>query len=354
MTLVQYSVELVDVLDAIRFRARFLWIFIIAWWLGGTHRSLLRILGLSLIGFLVLLATGYEGGLFSDIQNGRRISFGMNPQHFSLYAATALCCCLLLAADFWGGPRRMWRVLGWSLLVFLLTVLTIVAQSRSTWLALTLVALFWGVWLLKNTVAQKASFKGLSMMLGTLILLLTIPAFLFYGTFKTKNASDIKAFEEIVSSDFSRIETSSSLGVRIAMWKWSLQKSLQHPLIGWKIDNTSREFLGQETTARKVAKHNHVHNSYLEALLNQGLIGLLLFLFFPCYVIVAVFSFFQIGEMPFRLFVTFCSIAMIFGIVNIFEAYFTSSIFWPYFTVIFGGFYSLVLWNRMKQPPEMM
>lgn len=356
LTLVKYSGELDGVLGAIRWRLRFLWIFMIAWWIGGSQRSLLRILAVSLIGFFVLLATGYEPGLYSYIERGKRIDFGINAQHFSLYAATALCGCLLLAKDFWGDRYRSWRIFIWSFLVFFFLVLTILAQTRATWIALIVVSIFLGVWFAWGILSRKVRIKAVYVTCGLIFFLLlsTATASLFYGSIHKRISRELVALSEMVTSDFDDIDVSTTLGKRIVMWKWAIETIREHPFIGWKIDDTSRGYLGQGDIDKRVARFHHVHNSYLEILLNQGIIGLLLFLFFPCYVIFSVSVCFKKGRMPIRFYMTFWSIVILFGMVNMFEAYFTTWLFWPYFTILFGGFYSIALWSRLKSSDRLM
>ncbi len=138
------------------------------------------------------------------------------------------------------------------------------------------------------------------------------------------------------------------------MWKWAIETIREHPLIGWKIDDTSREYLGQGDIDKGVARFHHGHNSYLEILLNQGIIGLLLFLFFPCYVIFIVSVCFKKGRTSIRFYMTFWCVVILFGIVSMFEVYFTTWLFWPNFTVLFGGFYSIALWSRLNSSDRLM
>ena len=58
LTIVNYSEPFIDVLDAVRWRLRFFWIFIVAWWIGGSKKSIHRLLIFSLFGFLILLVIG--------------------------------------------------------------------------------------------------------------------------------------------------------------------------------------------------------------------------------------------------------------------------------------------------------
>ncbi|WP_054030845.1 O-antigen ligase family protein [Desulfatitalea tepidiphila] len=351
LTLVAYSGELGEVLNAIRWRARFFWLFIVAWWVGGTKSSILRLMAFALVGFFILLLIGYEPHLFQKIMRGMRVGFGLNPQHFSLFAATALCGCLFFAKNFWGTRYRYARIVIWSLLVSWLLVLIIASQVRATWIAVIAVLVSSGTYALFAVLFNEAKKRSMHMVLGLIFLgvLLGVGYHFFHEPLHNRVYRDWDSVNNMISSGFENIDPTTSSGIRMTLWKWAVDKIKQHPIVGWKIDNSSRDYLGKEGLDKRVAKFHHVHNSYLEILLNQGVLGFALFLFFPCYVIFSVSSCYRREKIPFHYYAFFLSVVILFSIVNLFEAYFTTWLFWPYFSVFWGGFYSFALWSR-KNP----
>lgn len=348
-----YQEPVFDILDAIRFRLRFLHIFIIAWWIGGTKESLLRILGISLIGFIVLLGIGFDTRILADYGRGLRVGFGINPQHFALYTTTALCGCLFLARDFWGTSYKHFRILLWTVLIYLFFELIIRSQTRTIWVAIVVILIFYGIVSLLS-IHKRSKLRGRKRVFlwtcGFLFaLFLVFQGVHFHSdTINKRLSMEYAAANELFFSDSDNITAESLFGVRATLWKWSIEKIRYRPFTGWKIDDTSKDYIGQSVkTDESISHFSHVHNSYLEILLNQGMIGLLLYLFFPVYVFYSVIMRFKQGEIPYRLFLFFCSFIILFGIANISEAYITSWLFWPYFTTILGGFYSLVLWRRL-------
>lgn len=346
-----YKEPVADIADAVRFRLRFLWIFIIAWWLGGTRTSLLRLLGISLFGFLVLLATGFETRLLEAFERGLRTGFGLNPQHFALYSATALSGCLILAGDFWGTRYRYFRIFLWLILVLVLFELVIFSQTRTIWMALILVLFFSGtagvIYAAKHGHLRRRRQKIYLFSGCSIVMFLIILGVHFHSdTINKRVASEFAVLEQLFSSGKTDIKADSLLGKRAFLWEWSLAKISKRPLTGWKIDDTSKDYISQSREIHDSASHfHHVHNSYLEVILNQGLIGLFVFLFFPVYVVCSVAMHFKKGRIPLRFFMFFCSFVIISAVANISEAYITSWLFWPYLTMFLGGFYSFVLWD---------
>jgi len=351
LLLPEYKEEPAALIDAIRWRLRFLWVFIIAWWIGGSKNSLLRILLISLSGFLVLLASGYDSKVLAAAEEGVRISFGINAQHFSLYAATSLCGCLFLAKDLWGNRYRNFRIFIWIILVFLLLNMTIVSQTRAIWIAIIIFFFFFVASLIVGIKNGTIKVKPTHLILYLFIsILLTSSVIIFFAdTIHKRISLELAALNEMVSSNFEKVDSSTSLGMRVNLAKWSISKIKQRPLIGWHIAKYSREAIGKEVKDKNISAFHHVHNSYLEISIDQGLIGLVIFLFSPLYVIGSVYFHYKKRKMPYRLFITFFSITILFGIANLFESYFTTWLFWPYFSILFGGFYSLVLWDRLPR-----
>ena len=342
--------DIISVLDAIRWRSRFLWVFIIAWWIGGSQQSLCKILLLSLMGFLVMLVSGYESRSIIAIERGYRINFGINAQQLGLYASTALCACLLLAKDFWGTRYRYLRIMIWVVLVFMFFYLMFLSQTRAIWFAMLAFLLFFLISSIMAINSGIIKIKTNYLMFAVLILsLLLAPIILFYSNIIHKRLShELVTMNEMVSTGFKKIDTSTSIGKRVVLWKWSLDKIKEHPFIGWHIDRYSRENIQKGNIREKdISRFRHVHNCYLEILIDQGIIGLCLFLFNPVYVVFSVYACFKERKISYRYFMTFFSVVIVFSIANMTEAYFTSWVFWPYFSILFGGFYSLALWSRL-------
>lgn len=356
LTFFVYHEPVLDILDAIRFRLRFLWIFMIAWWLGGSTSSVLRIFFLSMIGVIVLIATGYETLSLEAFERGRRLGFGINrinPQHFSLYVASCLCGCLFLAKAFWGNRYKYLRVLLWTGLVLLFLEMTILSQTRTVWISLLAILIFWTISAAIFVVKEKSlrDKKGKKILLFAILLLFLIVPTISFNThvIQKRTSSDFDTLKELLFQDENNVEFSESVALRFALWKWATDQIKNKPLFGWKIDNTSREFIGKSETIDKNASHfHHSHNTYLEIMLNQGLTGFFIFLFFPVYVGWSIWRLFRKGMLSYGFFMTFCSVAILFAFANTCEAYITSWLFWPYFTIFFGGFYSLSLWNRLS------
>lgn len=351
LTIVNYSEPVIDVLDAARWRLRFFWIFIVAWWIGGSYKSIHRLLIFSLFGFIILLVIGYDHQLFMNIGNGHRIDFSINAQTFSLLTVSFMLGCTFLAKEFWGVQYRIIRILLWSFAIIVFFELTILSLTRASWIALSGIII---VSCLLSALHYKASIKKnkkkvIVAIFGSLIVSCGIIVINSWAI-KQRASSEIADIKEFFLLNYENIDTSSSFGKRFELWKWSLGEIKKYPFLGQKIDNTSKEFIAKnQSVDKEVANYSHVHNSYLEVLLNQGIIGFIIFSFFPLYIIHTTYNLFKDHFISFRYFMFFLSIVLFFAIVNLSEAFFTKWVFWPYFSIIFGCFYSLALWPRIRE-----
>jgi O-antigen ligase len=85
--------------------------------------------------------------------------------------------------------------------------------------------------------------------------------------FITKSTSH----ESIFLSDF-KINIPTKVNSRLSIWKTGIQKFKERPLLGWGI-------VMSYWRLRALTKHDHLHNLYIETLVSNGALGIVLFLF---------------------------------------------------------------------------
>jgi O-antigen ligase len=183
-----------------------------------------------------------------------------------------------------------------------------------------------------------------------LLIFIAFISIIYYNNniFYKRYVQETKTIHLLLKNDIDSIEL-TSFGRRLHLWNWAFEQIEKKPLFGWRIDNTSKYLLKDAGELPDILqKYSHVENSYLEILLNHGIIGFLFLIFCPLYIIFSTVILYKKGGLSFVLFSFFCSVVTLFSIANLCDAYITSWIFWPYFSIFFGGIYSVALWSNIS------
>ncbi len=349
-TCLVFDEPFVETLDAARRRIRFGWILILAWWIGGREAYLRRILAAGFFGYLMLLATGFEASHIKAILDGRRLWFAdLHPIHLSLYSATVLTCLVFWAREFRGTKFRRLRTAGWVVSILVCLQMVVSTQTRTVWLALMAMAVFTlaVLFFANRRTGEKVFPVKTAAVLAVLVLL---PILYFQkDTVVQKFRQETKTIANLAEMNIKDIPN-SSLGMRIHAWTWALDMIAERPVFGWKVVDTTRDLIGEKGEVNSVVRKgfSHIHNSYLEILLNVGLAGFCLYAFFPVYASWRIYRSYRDKCITPRSFLLFCNLLLLFLIANITESYITSWIFWPYVAILFGGFYTIPFWSRAE------
>jgi len=262
-----------------------LWVFVVAgWWIRGSPRRAMAVLGLALASFAVGSMRHVHGEdlLMLLTADRQREFFGLPTNAFALYAATALLGVMLLARRLWGAPGsplRGVRMFAWLLALAFFAQAVFAAQSRATWVACLLVypLLLWlaaRAWLRGPRPAPRGEAVTLAAGGAVLAALIALNA----GTIAQRIGTDTQTLDEIVRGDTAAVPTDrhSSYGVRFHLQEMGLQRWRERPWLGWGPGATP--ILIRELPRTELRRYRHVHNSYLELLLRLGVVGLAPFL----------------------------------------------------------------------------
>lgn len=244
--------------------------------LGGNIARLRQLLLLALIGLLLGMLIRLDwAGLLSDPGHwlGSREDFGFTAIAFGLYSGAALLGVMLLRwpAGRWMSGARWGAglLLGQGLLL---------TQSRGAWLAFV-AALAIGLGLRWRAAGRAPKLVlSRSTWLGGLILLLLLG--LNGGLVTNRLAQEADSATALLQPGGTP-DAQSSLGLRWQAQHFGLALWLERPWLGWGAGTSEPLIAAQAQSAGLIdADHPlvHLHNSYLELLVQFGLPGLLLFL----------------------------------------------------------------------------
>ena len=255
------------------------------WWLRGDPRRLRLVWLVALLALIGGVVSAFDWSVLGDLHEHvlSRTGFHQKIIAFSLFAATAVLGLLLLGPRFLedqrGNTDWSWRqaaraLIWFAALLFLMQAL-LIAQSRGAWLAVAVS--FPPILYLRYragfSVGRLASWQRWGALTASVILALFLMAnsHLILG----RLGADSDTYSTILSGNLGKVPTDSA-GTRIHLWNFALRTWLEHPLLGWGPGTTQALVAarGLPGTFLHGQPYDHVHNTYLELLLQFGLAGL--------------------------------------------------------------------------------
>jgi len=280
----------------------------VAWWVAHPRPKASLALALALAGLLVGMLLSVDWGSLESFQVQARTGFKLKITFFGLAAGTATLGLLLFAPRILHGGRwwPAWLGLPLWLVALGLSLYGLVAtRSRGGWLAAavvippTLVVRYRG--------AGRADLGDRRMALAglaALVLLAGVLAPSAVSTVAQRLSEEAPAGHAVLAGELDEIPE-SSIAFRVHVQRFGLESWLARPLVGWGPGST--EYLIAHSDDPSLlhpvvgggrAWLDHLHNTYLEALVRLGLVGTLLLLALLWRIFRAVHGAYRSGGMP--------------------------------------------------------
>jgi O-antigen ligase len=288
---------------------------------------------------------------------GRRQAFGFQfPQFAGVVFSTALLAGVIFLPRVCSLPFRA-RVLALPLLVGLILLMTfgvIATQSRAVWLGLALSAI-----ILSVTCAAAIFTSRYSLRQRTLIRAATIGVgILLVGSamlYSMNDSINQRLSEETINvttiKEMAQMKTiSTSAGVRIGSWSAACEWIAERPVFGWGASAVPNLIKQSPYFNEKFkSTYGHLHNSYLQTLVNVGGAVFLCMIAIVCLVAWRTVMTWRQGKMPTDVFLFSCAFFFFWVTNNIFEPY----VIYPtgfFLNATIGGFvYSWYLRSQHDQ-----
>ncbi|WP_211091453.1 O-antigen ligase family protein [Pseudothauera rhizosphaerae] len=284
------------------------------------------------IGLLVHLLWFVPAGDWAASWRLKRVTFGFhNWEHAAILFSSALLAAVIFLprAVSSSPPRARGPVLVLSVAFILMAMYFVVTlQTRATWLGLLLsgfVALLFGVGSLfvrRRSIDRRTVVRWV--VAGAGVVLVGSAALYFWaGDIVAKRlAAEAVSIETI--KETARLETvpRSSIKVRIGTWAAALDWIAERPVFGWGGRAASRLIeLSPYFDERFKNQFGHLHNSYLETLLNVG--GAVMACMITIVLLVAwrTVAAWRQGWIPTDVFLFACAFYPFWATVNLFESY---------------------------------
>jgi len=326
----------------------------IAWWLGGSTRTMGLYLGTAFSGLLLAcLLDPNLAGTLKNLAAGKRIDFNiLNAQHVALYFSIALIGLLSVSAHAFStirSWRQVWKPVLWLLAVIICGTIIVGTQTRAAWLALTVCA---GLWVLQIAWRYRNKTPG-AKFLTTVLILSACSAFLGYqfsDRILQRVQSEQETLNRVLTTDWDNIPY-SSIGVRINTWIEAAHWISQKPIVGWGGDIRRDVFNQSERFPNWIKnRFGHFHNSLVEFSLAYGLPSLAIILW-PFYYLVRYVGLSKHSIPAWVQSFSLYAIAILL-IMNLFESYF---FFWSgiyAITAVLVVPYTLFLNQYSKNSPQ--
>jgi O-antigen ligase len=235
--------------------------------------------GLAMLGFTLGIADFLHLRGVQVLWSGERLGFHLaKPLGIGLYAG---CFLIVVAATWrWWWNARAWRwpvrVLGLATLGLNLEVL-ITVQNRSTYLGLALVssvAVGWRLWSAARTPVA-GQWRSVALVGFCAILMGAALIGVNRDVVQQRLGAEQDVVQSIEAEGLERAPA-SSISIRLHLWRYALERFADAPLIGHGFGNLTHVVdrdLRQRVALTPDEIYDHVHNTYLQTLWTQGLLG---------------------------------------------------------------------------------
>jgi O-antigen ligase len=288
----------------------------------------------------------------------KRADFGMRDAN-----ELAVPCLIYLLGLFVFIPRMLCQfthrwfwvwLMTWSILCYVFSYALLASQSRQAWLALGVILPFvvtirYYVWFTQNPTATRKA--------GWLILPIVLVIVLIAGNqnflCQRLTTERIDVMHTVLNKD-AQADTNTSVGARLNMFKFGIDKWLERPILGWGIGST--QYLTKSTHDKRVwasdpfdpligdhGYYANLHNIYAEILLRTGIIGALGWLTIVLAVYWALWQEYRLGNVQMDVFLYVVGLGAAICILGWFSFHVGNNRSCAYWLLLMGTAYSFRL-----------
>ncbi|MGA7980716.1 MAG: O-antigen ligase family protein [Chromatiaceae bacterium] len=253
------------------------------YWAAGREQRVLWLLFMALIGFTLNIFRNIDWATFDAAFFSTRFGANLPANAFGMFTGIGILGLAATRERFWGtgrrGARRWLSLLLWVLLFIILAEGLVLSFSRGSWLAFAvasvlLIAAEWRAAARRKRGPNKTSGVGTAA-LFTLVLGALVG--LNVGSIKDRLAADSGTMKQIEQGQLSAIPPDSA-GLRLHVWRFALDKWEERPWFGWGAGSSYYLIEHSERPELRDGQFwlDHLHDTYLEALVQFGAVGFVL------------------------------------------------------------------------------
>lgn len=310
-----------------------------------------QLLLVAFTGLLTYLTFNFDQAEWLRAWHGQRVDFGIhNAQHTGVVFATCTLAFAVFTPRFFQWAKRASPLVAlivtplWMMALLLCLWGVIVSQTRGVWLGLSVTGLLLPIMLVfASRLRAKPLISFHRFMLAGLacfaILGLLVTSFDLPNRISDRLAAEKVTWESLRQAAAHENRSLSSIEVRVASWSAATEWVMEKPFMGWG-GRGSRPLIRQSDLFSDEFKENfnHLHNSYLQVLVEIGLIGAAFIIAIIAFAGRATIRSYKRRSMPLDVFLFSWLFFIFWLVVNIFESY----IIYPsgtYLVAIVAGFF---------------
>ncbi|WP_091387228.1 O-antigen ligase family protein [Microbulbifer marinus] len=328
----------------------------IACWLGGSVRNTLLLWTVALTALLLTPWVVGEGfAEWAAGAAGQRIDFGLhNAQHSAMLFGTALLGLAVLAPRLFRAVKPFSLVgLLWLAAVVICALAVLYSQTRAVWLGLSLAVLFLGIAGLRTAFVRFGAQSWPRLVAASVLAVAALVALgtKFGGIVVERLDYESDTIDAVMAGDIEGTPFTST-GIRVRTWVESLGWIQERPLLGWGGKGRSLVIEQSQTMPQHLKDlFGHLHNSYLDLQVNNGLLGSLLLLALIGWLLVGSVKTWRRGELPGDLLLFFLCFMLYWLVINCFESYLFFASGGYVFGLVCAGVATQILRADFARPP---
>lgn len=303
----------------------FIFIFI-AYWLIGRKASPLIMWTCFVIGLLISpFFTGEGINELVNAMQGNRTDFGLrNAQHTGMFFGVAIVglYSVLLYQLIRPSIKRKTGIM-LAILFILCTLGLIASQTRGAWLSTGFAIVISSALTLAITFRpHRSNYRKKNRSVFTIIGILIFALFLlFLGAPKERFLKESTTIEKFTAGDIAQMKN-DSVGVRVKSWASALSWIEERPLIGWgRMGSPGVIHHSEYLPTHLKPRYGHLHNSYLDIMVQYGFLGLAIFLVLIAWLFLFSWKSWREKTMPNEVFIFIISFIVYWLFVNTTESY---------------------------------
>lgn len=314
-----------------------------AFWAAGREQRVVSLLLLTLIGFTLNIFRNIDWGTFSAAFFSTRFGANLPMNAFGMFTGLGILGLITMRERFWAGTdrrsRRWARFALWILLLAISGEGLLLSMSRGSWLAfaiavLLLLAAEWrGLGAQLRRLERRAAFGIAGLFLAVVLGLLALNA----DSIKDRLVDVRGTVEQVAQGDLTPPPKDAG-SVRLQAWRFGLEKWAERPWFGWGAGSSSYLIAHSRRAELRDGPYwlDHLHNTYLEVLVQLGGAGLILLSAMTGLLLLRGFRACRSGQTPGDLCRLF-AVSFLFVLVwNLFE-YRVVRHDWAFFWILFAG-----------------
>ena len=317
----------------------------IAWWLKDSSKKVFVFW--SLAALTILFAPWLSGGGWQEIASGlhgNRITYGLrNWEHVSLFFGFVLIGLICFSSRIFK-LHRIFSIL-WAIAILFCCYTIAASQTRAAWLALLAVLGVAAIYFtFQGNIRKSINIKYL--VIGVAIALIAgLSLHKSMGHILEKRiGAESGVMQHILKGDIENVPY-TSIGIRIHMWRASIDKIKDRPITGWGNNGQFIAIHNTDWMPENIKKHfGHIHNIYIALLTNYGLIGFIFYFIWFGWILTRILRTVAKGYLKKDIGYFAVTSLTFWSVISLFESYL---FFWTgvlCLQVIFGGLLAF-LWN---------